>query len=101
MERSDGVIVCSHCEVRLCGLIRIQFRIDYKPRKDKYDRYSFGKDAIRRLQPEICDSVESAKNIAYRIYSNEMIKIETDICQDGLITKLRKVSLSYFDVVIS
>lgn len=37
---------------------------------------SFGKGSIRRLQPEKHGSVESAKNAAYRIYSNEMTGIK-------------------------
>ena len=41
-----------------------------------YYLYAFGKGSIRRLQPEKCGSVESAKNVAYRIYSNEMERIK-------------------------
>ncbi len=36
--------------------------------------YCFGKGSIRKLQPEKYDSVESAKNTAYKIYNNEMSK---------------------------
>ena len=73
---SDDVIVCSHCEINLCGLIKIEFRIIYEPEDDKYMLYSFGKGSIRRLEPERYDSVELAKNMAYRIYSNEMTRIK-------------------------
>ena len=38
--------------------------------------YSFGKGSLRRLRPERYDSVELAKNMAYRIYSNEMERIK-------------------------
>lgn len=73
---SDGVIVCSHCEINLCGVIRMEFKINHEPEEDKYYLYVFGKGSLRRLQPETCDSVEIAKNVAYRIYSNEMAKIK-------------------------
>lgn len=72
---SDNVIICSHCEINLCGWINIEFKINHEPKENKYILYSFGKGSVRRLQPEIYDSVESAKNVAYRIYSNEMEKI--------------------------
>lgn len=76
---SDGVIVCSHCEINLCGVIRMEFKINHEPEEDKYYLYVFGKGSLRRLQPETCDSVEIAKNVAYRIYSNEMAKIKKAI----------------------
>lgn len=72
---SDNVIICSHCEINLCGWINIEFKINHEPKENKYILYSFGKGSVRRLQPEIYDSVESAKDVAYRIYSNEMEKI--------------------------
>lgn len=73
---SDGIIVCSHCEINLSGVIKMEFRINHEPKEGKYMLYSFGKGSLRRLQPENHDSVESAKNTAYRIYSNEMAKIK-------------------------
>lgn len=73
---SEDVIVCSHCEINLCGWIKIEFRINYEPKDDKYMLYSFGKGSIRRLEPEKYDSMELAKNMAYRIYSNEMTRIK-------------------------
>ena len=73
---SEDVIVCSHCEINLCGWIKIEFRINYEPEDDKYMLYSFGKGSIRRLEPERYDSVELAKNMAYSIYSNEMTRIK-------------------------
>ena len=76
---SDSSIVCSHCEINLCGVIKIEFRINHEPKEEKYLLYCFGKGNLRRLQPEIYDSVESAKNAAYRIYSNEMARIKKAI----------------------
>ena len=73
---SDGVTVCSHCEINLCGWIKIEFKINHEPKEDKYLLYCFGKGSLRRLQPEKYDSVELAKNAAYRIYSNEMARIK-------------------------
>ena len=76
---SDDVLVCSTCEINLCGWIKIEFRINHEPKENKYYLYSFGKGSIRRLEPERFDSVESAKNAAYRIYSNEMSRIKKAI----------------------
>ncbi len=73
---SDNMIVCSHCEINLCGVIKIEFRINHEPREDKYYLYCFGKGSLRRLEPEKYDSVELAKNAADRIYSNEMARIK-------------------------
>ncbi len=73
---SDGTVVCSHCEVNLCGWINIEFKINHEPKENKYYLYCFGKGSFRRLQPEKYGSVESAKNAAYRIYSNEMARIK-------------------------
>lgn len=73
---SENVIISSHCEINLCGWIRIEFKINHEPKEDKYMLYVFGKGSIRRLQPEKYGSIESAKNAAYRIYSNEMAKIK-------------------------
>lgn len=82
---SDGVIACSTYELNICGWIKIEFRINHEPKENKYYLYSFGKGSIRRLMPEKYGSVESAKNAAYRIYSNEMSKIKKAI--DYLITE--------------
>lgn len=73
---SDGVIICSTYELNLCGWINMKFKINHDPEDDKYILYAFGKGGIRRLQPEKYGSVESAKNAAYRIYSNEMSRIK-------------------------
>lgn len=73
---SDGVIVCSHCMINLCGVIKIEFQINHDPKDNQYYLYAFGKGSLRRLQPEKYESMELAKNVAYRIYSNEMEKIK-------------------------
>lgn len=73
---SDGVTVCSHCEINLCSVIKMEFRINHETEEDTYYLYVFGKGSLRRLQPESYGSVESAKNAAYRIYSNEMARIK-------------------------
>ena len=76
---SENVIISSHCEINLCGWIRIEFKINHEPEEDKYMLYVFGKGSIRRLQPKKYGSIESAKNAAYRIYSNEMGRIKKAI----------------------
>lgn len=73
---SDGIIVCSHCEINLCGWIKIEFKINHELKENKYILYAFGKSSVRKLKPEKYDSLESAKNVAYRIYSNEMLRIK-------------------------
>lgn len=73
---SDDVIVCSNCRINLCGVIKMEFNINHEPKENKYILYSFGKGSIRRLQPEKYDSIETAKNAAYRAYSNEMARIK-------------------------
>lgn len=73
---SNNVIVCSTCELGIYGWIKMEFRINYDSKENKYYLYIFGKGSLRRLEPEECDSIESAKNIAYRIYSNEMARIK-------------------------
>lgn len=54
----------------------MEFKINYEPKEDKYMLYSFGKGSLRRLQPDTYDSLEEVKNVAYRIYSNEMARIK-------------------------
>ena len=73
---SDGVIICSTYELNLCGWINMEFKINHEPKEDKYILYAFSKGSVRRLQPEKYGSMESAKNAAYRIYSNEMTRIK-------------------------
>lgn len=73
---SDGVIVCSTCEINLCGWIKIEFRINHEPKENKYYLYTFGKGSLRKLQPDIFDSVDEAKSAAYGLYSNEMARVK-------------------------
>ncbi len=76
---SGGITVCSHCEIDLCGVIKMEFKINHESKEDKYLLYCFGKGSLRRLQPEKYDSIETAKNTAYRIYSNEMARIKKEV----------------------
>lgn len=76
---SDNVAVCSYCEINLCGWIKIEFCINHELKENKYYLYCFGKGSIRRLEPEKYDSVELAKNKAYRVYSNEMQRIKKSV----------------------
>ena len=73
---SDGMVVCSNCRINLFDVINMEFKINYEPKEDKYMLYSFGKGSLRRLQPDTYDSLEEVKNVAYRIYSNEMARIK-------------------------
>lgn len=73
---SDGTVVCSNCGINLCGIINMEFKIKHEPKENKYILYSFGKGSLRRLQPDTYDSLEEAKNTAYRIYSNEIERIK-------------------------
>ncbi len=43
---SDGVLVCSICELNICDWIKIEFRINHEPIENKYYLYSFGKGNI-------------------------------------------------------
>lgn len=81
---SENVIVCSNCRISLCGIIKIEFNINHEPEENKCLLYAFGKGSIRRLQPEIYDSLEEAKNAAYGIYSQEMARIKKEV--DRLVT---------------
>lgn len=76
---SDNVIVSSRCMINLCGVIKIEFQINHDQKDNQYCLYAFGKGSVRRLQPEKYGSVESARNAAYRIYSNEMERIKRAI----------------------
>ena len=73
---SDGTVVCSNCRINLLDVINMEFKINYEPKEDKYMLYSFGKGSLRRLQPDTYDSLEEVKNVAYRIYNNEMARIK-------------------------
>lgn len=74
---SDGVVISSTCNVKVYGyVIRMEFRISYNKDEDKYYLCSFGQGSIRRLKPDVFDSLEGAESAAYRIYSHEMERIK-------------------------
>lgn len=76
---SEGEFVCSHCKINLCSVIEITFCINHELEDGKYYLYTYGKGSLRRLKPEKYGSIESAKNAAYRIYSNEMARIKKSV----------------------
>ena len=80
---SDGVFVCSVCEIKIHGWIKIEFRINHELKENKYYLYSLGKGNIRRTHPESFDTVDEAKTAAYGIYNNEMCMMKR--CVDSLI----------------
>lgn len=74
---SDGVVIGSSCDVKVYDYaIKIEFRISYKQDEDKYYLCSFGQGGIRRLKPEVFNTLDDAKSVACRIYSNEMERIK-------------------------
>ena len=77
---SEDVIVCSVCIIKVYGYdIKMEFRINHEPKENKYYLYPFGKGTIRRLQPDVYDSVDEAKNAAYEIYSHEILRMKKAI----------------------
>lgn len=76
---SDNVIISSVCKLNICGQIKMEFQINHEPVEDKYILYAFGQGNIRRLGYETYGSIEAAKNTAYRIYNNEMLRIRKTI----------------------
>lgn len=76
---SDDVIVCSVCEIKIHGWIKIEFRINHELKENKYYLYSLGKGNIRRTHPESFDTVDEAKTAAFEIYSNEMHRMKCRI----------------------
>ena len=76
---SDGVLVTSKCVVMVYDSIKMEFRIDHEKEENVYYLYSFGKGSIRRLEPDKFNTVDEAKNAAYEIYSNELIRLKRKI----------------------
>lgn len=76
---SDGVIVASHCLVKVYDSIKIEFSINHEKDENVYYLYSFGKGSVRKLEPDIFATVDEAKVSAYEIYSNEMQRIKRRI----------------------
>lgn len=60
-------------------MIEITFCINHELEDGKYYLYTYGKGSLRRLKPEKYGSIESAKNAAYMIYSNEMARIKKSV----------------------
>lgn len=75
----DGVVTWSTCDINICGMFTIEFRVNYDFRDERFYLYAFGKGKIRRLTPEPCDSIEHGKSMAYKIYNDEMIRIKKTI----------------------
>ena len=59
--------------------IKMEFRKDHEKEENVYYLYSFGKGSIRRLEPYKFNTVDEAKNAAYEIYSNELIRLKRKI----------------------
>lgn len=77
---SDGVIIKSDCIIKVYSYdIIIEFSIYHEKNENKYSLYSFGKGSLRRLQADIFDSIDEAKNAAYRIYNHEMLRMKNAI----------------------
>lgn len=76
---SDGVIVASHCVVKVYDSMWIEFQINHNREENRYYLHSFGKGSIRRLEPNIFDTVDDAKNYAYEIYSKELNRMKNAI----------------------
>lgn len=77
---SDSVIIASNCKIKVYGhAIKIEFCISYEKEENKYYLYSFGKGSIRRLQSDAFESIDEAKNAAYRIYNKEMVRMKNAI----------------------
>lgn len=76
---SDSVLVASRCVVKVYDSVWIEFQINLNKEESKYYLHSFGKGSIRRLEPNIFDSVDDAKNYAYEIYSKELSRMKKAI----------------------
>ena len=69
---SDGVLVASHCIIKVYSSVKIEFHINHEKAENTYSLYSFGIGSIRRLEPIIFQTVEEAKIAAYNIYNKEL-----------------------------
>lgn len=76
---SDGVLVASRCVVKVYDSMWIEFQINHNKEENRYYLHSFGKGSIRRLEPNVFDSVDEAKDYAYEIYSNELSRMKKAI----------------------
>lgn len=73
---SDGVLVASRCVVKVYDSMWIEFQINHSREENRYYLHSFGKGSIRRLEPNIFDTVDDAKKHAYEIYSKELSRMK-------------------------
>lgn len=76
---SDGVIVASRCIVKVYDSMWNEFQINHNREENRYYLHSFGKGSIRRLEPNIFDTVDDAKSCAYEIYSKELSRMKKAI----------------------
>ena len=76
---SDGVLVASHAIMKIYSSINIEFQINHSKEENVYYLYSFGKGSVRRLEPDKFNTIDEAKNAAYEIYSNELIRLKRKI----------------------
>lgn len=76
---SDGVIVSSHCVVKVYDSMWIEFQINHNKEENKYYLHSFGKGSIRRLELNAFEDADDAKSYAYEIYSKELSKMKKAI----------------------
>ena len=76
---SNGVIVASHCVVKVYDSVWIEFQINHNKEENRYYLHSFGKGSIRRLEPNVFDSVDDAKSYVYEIYSKELSRMKKAI----------------------
>ena len=37
---SEGIIICSSCQMNICGYIKIEFRIEHQKKEDAYNIYN-------------------------------------------------------------
>lgn len=76
---SDDVLVASRCVVKVYDSVWIEFQINHNKQENRYYLHSFGKGSIRRLEPNVFDTVDEAKSHAYEIYSKELSRMKKAI----------------------
>lgn len=76
---SDDVLVASRCVVKVYDSVWIEFQINHNKQENRYYLHSFGKGSIRRLEPNIFDTVDEAKDYSYEIYSKELSRMKKAI----------------------
>lgn len=76
---SDSVLVASRCVVKVYDYMWIEFQINHNKQENRYYLHSFGKGSIRRLEHNMFEDVDDAKNYAYEIYSKELSRMKKAI----------------------